>query len=249
MSGVLSVVVPCAGAGSRLGLPFPKELLPTPDGRVLLDQVFDLVAGLDARLVLVTGPDRGPTISHIHRTYPQLPVASVRQPGHAVGLFGAIRATVPFIGDRAVVLLPDQRLCQVPDPSPVRDAAQVLADGAAMCFLAAPCNDPQRIAVDGALRVDDPADTGGRLGLVRGLGDKPGLSAANAFNAVWFGFGFRREAANQVLDQLDAAQRHQLDADAFAAGPLSGAPVVPVAPFVDCGTWPSVTALWRGGME
>ncbi|WFE53021.1 NTP transferase domain-containing protein [Micromonospora sp. WMMD1155] len=243
MSGPLSVVVPCAGRGSRLGLPFPKELLPTPDGRVLLDQVVDLIAGLDVRVLLVTAADREPTIAHLHRRYPQVPVAAVRQGADTSGLSAAVRVALPFLGARTVVLLPDQRLQEMPDRSPVADADRLLRATSA-CFLASWCDDPQRIAADGALTIDRDPSQGG-MGRVQRMADKPGLEAAGGHNAVWFAFGFRREVAGPVLDQLDLAERHLLaDAD-FARGPLHAAPVIVVPPFVDCGTWPAVRDMWR----
>ncbi|WP_113705256.1 NTP transferase domain-containing protein [Nonomuraea lactucae] len=236
----LTVVVPCGGRGSRLGLPFAKELLPTPDGRVVLDAVLDLIHGLNVAVVLVVAADRAATIEHVHTTYPDLPVAAVRQRAHAPGLAGAVRSALPWTGRYTIVLLPDQFLLTPACDHPVEQAAKLLATEPA-CFLAAWEDDPVRIAADGALAVQAGEQTSPRI---RRLADKPDRPEAGLFNAVWFGYGFRDTAADEVLAQLELATEHRLPDGRFAAGPLFDAPVVIVPGFLDLGTWPAVNRLW-----
>lgn len=242
MTGPLTVVLPCAGHGSRLGLPFPKELLPTPDGRVALDATFDLLADVDAHVVLVVDAGRAATFAHVHARHAGTPAAFVRQPADTTGLCAAIRAALPWCGLRILVLLPDQILLSGPAGRPVAAAAALLGDQRA-CFLAARETDPRRIARDGALRIEQPP---GEPGTVVALADHPPLADAARFNAVWFGLGIRREAAEAALADLDLAIEHSLTPDRFAAGPLHRAGVVEVPPFTDLGTWPALRDFWAG---
>jgi hypothetical protein len=240
----LTVVLPCAGRGSRLDLPFPKELLPGPDGRVLIDHSFALLAGADVQVLLVVGADRQATIAHVARRYPAIPVAAVRQMPGPDGWIGAALSALPFVTGRALVLLPDQVLQAAPGDDPIGRADHLLQDTDA-CLLAARCADADQLAVDGALTVAYPPDGG--LGQLRRIADKPGPAATAGHNAVWFGLGFRRDAADQVLAQMQAAQDRLLDTAALRGGPLHDAPVIEVPPFLDCGTWPSAARLWHAG--
>ncbi|MGC4851868.1 NTP transferase domain-containing protein [Micromonospora sp. DT4] len=242
----LTVVLPCAGRGSRLDLPFPKELLPGPDGRVLIDHSFALLADADVQVLLVVGPDRQATISHVARRYTTIPVAAVPQLSDTDGWIGAVLSALPFVIGRALVLLPDQVLQTAPNDDPIGRADQMLHDADA-CLLAARCADADRLAVDGALTVT--YQPGGGPALLRRIADKPGAAAVAGHNAVWFGLGFRRAAADQVLAQMRAAQDRLLDMTALRGGPLHDAPVIEVPPFLDCGTWPSAARLWHAGQE
>ncbi|MFJ8478464.1 hypothetical protein [Kitasatospora sp. NPDC094011] len=244
MSAPATVVVPCAGRGSRLGLPFPKELVPAgPGGRVAIDCALQLVADAsDVRLLLVTGPDRRATVRHV-RGRCAAPVAVVEQDRALPELAGAIRSALPWCPGPVLVLLPDQVLAR---PAPgLLDAALTALAGHPVCFLAAPEDDPRRIAVDGALATAPGRLAPGGARRLTGLADKPGPDQAAGFDRVWFGFGFQPAAAGPVLDQLHAAAEHRLTGDDFRAGPLAGAPVLDCPPFTDLGTWPELTRHWK----
>ncbi|NJP95428.1 hypothetical protein HCN51_39350 [Nonomuraea sp. FMUSA5-5] len=230
----MTVIVPCAGAGTRLGLPIPKELLPIGTGRVAIDGVFDLIraARTPTRVALVVDDHRAATLAHVHQRHRDVPVAAVRQRAESPELAGALESALEWASERVLVLLPDQVL-SAPPPGFLLDEVLAALERAPACVLAAREDDPARIAMDGALCVDDTMH--GRR--VCHLVDKPGMDAAEQgrFNAVWFGLAFRREAAQQVIDQLAEA----------AEPPLGGSPVIEVPPFTDLGTWPSLLRYWK----
>ncbi|MGH3379431.1 MAG: NTP transferase domain-containing protein [Actinoallomurus sp.] len=240
MSAPATVVIPCAGRGTRLGLPFPKELLPAASGVPAIDCTLDLVRACDScvRVVLVTGSDRAATVDHV-RSRLRYPVAVVGQDPAADGLAGAVTSALPWCPGPTVVLLPDQVLTR---PAPgLLDRALEALEWAPCCFLAASEHDPERIAVDGALATE-VSDRGRR---VRALADKPGRDAAGAYDAVWFGLGFVPARAPAVIEHMAAAVEHRLEEAAFRAGPLLGAPVIECPPFTDLGTWAAYTRHWK----
>jgi hypothetical protein len=260
-----TVVLPCAGAGGRLGLPFGKELLPVGPGRVVLDVVFDLLAGHADRLkvALVVSADREPTVRHVlARHAARLPVCFLPQDPQLPELTGAVASAAAWFGPRTVVLLPDQLPTghdgggeagsagraggAGPGPAVVADpvgAALRVLDEAGFCFLAAREHDPVRLAADGALRLAD--GPGGRA-IVVDYRDKPGAGGVDGFDAVWFGYGFRREHAPAVLAAMAAAAggAERPSAPPFRSSVLYGCPVVEVGPFLDLGTWPALRGYW-----
>jgi hypothetical protein len=129
-------------------------------------------------------------------------------------------------------------------PAPrLLDRALEALERAAACFMAARESDPERIARDGALATRAVGADGGRV--VTALADKPGLDRAAEFDAVWFGLGFRAEAATAALKDLHATAEQRLDQAGFQAGPWNAARVVDCPPFFDTGTWPDLTTAWR----
>ena len=68
------VVLPCAGSGSRLGLPFPKELAPLGPGRCVIDSSLDLIrnaaADCDLSVLLMTDGERDLTVRYVRARLP-----------------------------------------------------------------------------------------------------------------------------------------------------------------------------------
>jgi len=240
MTGDVTVVLPCGGSGRRLGLPFAKELLPLGPGRTPLDATLDLLrphAGR-LRLVVVLGPQREATARHILAMAGQTPVAFIPQQPALRESTGAVLSAGPWFGERNLVLLPDQILTS-PPPDPAGQALDLLRE-APFCFLASRENDPVKISRDGALRISDTSPA--RL---MAYAEHPAAGDAAGFNAVWFGFGFRREHAIPALSLMHRAVCGEPVTPAdVAASPLAGCPVLDTGPHRDAGTWPAVLDLW-----
>jgi len=239
-----TVILPCAGSGRRLGLPFGKELLPLGPGSTPLDATLGLLLPEAARLrlVVVLGPEREATARHILRTTApsRLPVAfTCQQPGLAEST-GAVLSAQPWYSERNLVLLPDQVLTRPPGGL-VTSTLDTL-DGAPFCFLAARETDPARISSDGALAIT--ASTPARL---LDYAEHPAPAQASRFNAVWFGFGFRREHADEAVSVLHRAVTGEpVTAKELAGSPLGRCAVIDTGPYRDLGTWPAVMAHWAG---
>ncbi|MFF1678427.1 hypothetical protein ACFVYG_20610 [Streptomyces sp. NPDC058256] len=237
-----TVVLPLAGAGSRLGLPTPKELLPTGEGRVALDATVELLAphASRLRLVAVIGDGRESTVRYLRSRCTELglPLAFAFQDPGLPESTGAVLSAEPWFGPATLVLLADQVL-HTPEPEAVGDILDLIHAGHPAAFLAARESDPERLAVDGALLLDDAPDRP----RVVGFADKPGLQTAGRFNAIWFGYAVARPSAPRFLAALHHATLHRLaQPDDLTA--LLGAPVIEVGQFSDLGTWPAVTAYW-----
>lgn len=242
MKGRATVILPCAGRGSRLGLPFPKELLPLGPGRTPLDATLELILPHADRLRLVVVTDtttRQPTIAHILRAAKgRLPVAFVPQLSDLPETIGAVLSAQAWFSDRNLCLLPDQVL-DTPRDGLIPDALALL-DNAGFCFVASPETDPERLSRDGALRLNCATPP-----RVTGYAEHP-CPADAAFNAVWFAFAFRAETAPEALPLMHRAVCGTAISDVdLAASPLYGCPALTVGPYHDTGTWPAVLELWR----
>lgn len=244
-----TVIIPCAGAGSRLGLAFPKELLPVAEDRTAIDTVFDLLLPHAGRLrvLIVIDTEHGLTIRHLARYVSRIEIAFVFQQPHLPEVTGAVRSALDWAGPRSLVLLPDQVLHTPESAAGIAAAALDILVDASFCFLAATESDPDRIGTDGALRLEPGPDGKQR---VTAYADKPGTMAASGFNAVWFGYGFRRDAADAGLEVLHRSTSGEpVMPEQFAASPLAGCPALEVGPFTDIGTWTGLITQFTSVIE
>lgn len=235
------VVLPCAGKGQRLALPYPKELLALGPGRTLIDAALELVPrDREIRVVVVVRPEKVELVRYLGRYVGDLSIAFVYQSPELSECTGAIMSASPWFGDINAVLLPDEIIEPAADiPEPVISLLDALAEEP-FAFLAQLESDAVRLRAEGALRVAE--DRGGRTRAVD-LADRP-TEGVDRFNAVWTGFAFRREAATAALTILHRQITGQSVSSAeLRASPLYGAPVVPVASCTDVGTWDAVRQL------
>jgi len=233
----VTVILPCAGRGSRLGLPFPKELAPLGPGRCVIDSSLDLIreasAASDVRVLLMTDGDRRQTARYVRDHLPGIPVAEVVQDPQAQDMPDAVLRLGPWLSRSAnILLLPDVAYSCTGDPVTgiaMKAAASGFAFGAVKAS-------PDGIAAAGALRITSDR--------VEAYEDKPG--DPSGYDALWGILGF---SGGQY--GLDGLRVIAASTSRTAQGPLS-APVLRAAPvtwldgFADCGTWERYSAQFLG---
>ncbi|MGH8896509.1 MAG: NTP transferase domain-containing protein [Egibacteraceae bacterium] len=238
-----TALLPCAGTGRRLGLPYPKELLAIGPGRLLIDETLDLLhathAPLDGVVLVVDDPSR-PTVSYVTSRLADLPVCVVRQSAEGTAWTSAVHSATAWLGAQTLVLLPDQLVRPIPGTDPLRWALATLADHP-ISFLAHRQPDPTLLASDGALKIVDHYG----IPTVGDYAERPG-ARADRFDSAWVAVALRLP---ESLAALDAMHRMLTTcppvppAELRRAGIL-GAPVAYVACYQDLGTWANVRAHW-----
>jgi hypothetical protein len=228
------VVLPCAGSGSRLGLPFPKELAPLGPGRCVIDSSLDMIraCSADLRVLLMTDGDRDLTAAYVRDRLPGVPVAEVVQDPDAQDMTEAVIALEPWLGYANVLLLPDVIYGWAGDPvAEVADAA--VSYGFAMAAVKA---GPGQIRDAGALRTAN--------GRVAAFEDKP--ADPSPYEALWGMLAFT--SGNFGIDglRLVAASASRRREGPVTDPPVRGAPVTWLSGFRDCGTWDRYLAELRG---
>lgn len=234
-----TVIIPAAGIGSRLSLPFPKELVPIGPGKVAIDATFDLLRHLGDRVnvVVAVSETKLSLVSYLQRYGNDLDMAFVRQRSQNAEMTGAIRSCLPFVHERCVVLLPDQLVTPNPRlPNPVERMIDAL-DSSEATFLAVKMSDPDRLRVDGALTLR----TTGASRIVTRYVEKP-KEPGRELNAIWAALGFRRSIAERALDYMENGARSADDLAAFRQSPFHLAPAFLAASCIDIGTWPAYSA-------
>jgi hypothetical protein len=226
------VILPCAGSGRRLGLPFPKELAPLGPGRCLIDSSLDLIRGAslasDVRVILMTGGCRDLTAAYVRRNLDGVPVAEVLQDPDAADMPDAVLALEPWLGYANVLLLPD--VIYEASGDPVTEVAGK-ASGYGFAVAAAPAG-PGQIAHLGALAVEDDR--------VAAYEDKP--ADPSRYTAAWGMLGFSGSSYGTAgLSQI-AESTVRTREGPVTDPPVRGAPVIWLDGFRDCGTWDAYLA-------
>lgn len=217
----VTVILPCAGKGLRLGLPFPKELAPLGPGEAVIDSCLSLIgkSAVRARIILLDDGNRELTREYIEGKLPDIPLAVIRQHRYAGDFPEGILRLEPFLGEVNIVMLPDAVYESAGDP-----VAQ-LADLAEPGFAMAACKgDPGRISRSGALAVTQD-------NIVRAYQDKP--ENPSPYNAVWGMLGFSG-SIGMIGMRIISASTSRISS---AKEPILGCPVIWLDDFRDCGTW------------
>ncbi len=195
----VSVILPCAGSGTRFSAPYPKELHCLAPGVTVLDRSLEAVvelakSGLDVRLVVVFGPHKMDTVRYLARYAETLHLVFVYQnESLEPDLAGAIRSALPMTRGPVALVLPDI-VVSGPDSAGSLLAALRLTEFTGWGVVAAREHDPAVLRQMGALAVveEDGALT------VREATDKPADPAG--FNAFWGMVAAAEDQAHRLPD-------------------------------------------------
>lgn len=218
----VSVILPCAGQGTRFGAPYAKELHCLAPGVTILDRSLEAVvelvkSGLTVRVVVVFGPHKLDTVKYLARYAGTFQLVFVYQDDVAEpGLDGAIRCALPMTAGPVALVLPDIVVSGVGSLL----GALRRTEQAGWSVVAAEESDPGTLRQMGALTVAG----GDGVVTVEAAAEKPADPAG--FNALWGMVAVVEEEAHRLPD---VARR---DADS----PLTGAAALMVERIVNYNT-------------
>jgi hypothetical protein len=245
----ITVILPCAGSGSRLGLDTPKELYEIFPGVRLIDfsirhiQAFisacESGVSLPLKVVVVTRPWKVQVSEYVQSQLPQVEVRTVFFNERYHDWPGSIYSAAGDYSGHNIVLLPDSFLA-VSDGDPFHDSSSIpliLAltrklSFSDLVFGAVFCADPVRLRHLGALYVEEQT--------VKRFYDKPDTDF-HLYNSFWGCYGFTRSIGASLYEFMVASVSKQ-----FAPRDLS--PPVPAAAiqitgYRDLGTWSAIDAF------
>ncbi len=245
----LTVILPCAGSGSRLGLDTPKELYEIFPGVRLIDfslrhiQAFIRSFESDSlppiKVAVVTRPWKLEVAHYVQKQLPDVEVETVFFDDEYHDWPGSVYSAALNYSERNIVMLPDSFLA-MSDNDPYHDSSgiplieafnqRLTADD--LVFGAIPCSDSARLQSLGALFVEK--------GFVIRFCDKPD-GGFDLYNSFWGCYGFTQSIGSSLYQFMLASVQKQpvptSDSSLFPAA------AIPIATYSDLGTWPSITAF------
>ncbi|MFJ9209613.1 hypothetical protein [Streptomyces sp. NPDC102264] len=221
----VSVILPCAGFGTRFGAPYSKELHCLAPGVTVLDRSLEAVvelakSGLNVRLVVVFGTHKLDTVRYLARYAETFHMVFVYQDeSFGPGLDGAIRSALPMTHGPVALVLPDIVITGAGSTGSLLAALRHI-EVAGWSVIAAEERDPDTLQQMGALAVVE----GGGVMTVEAATDKP--ADPSGFNAFWGMVAVTAEEAHRLPDVVSKG----------ADSPLAGAVALMVERIVNYNT-------------
>lgn len=227
----MKIILPCAGKGTRLGLPYPKEIHLIAEQTALIDLTFkrlETYADLISEVVVIVAPEKPQIIEYLQKWRKDFYIKFIYFDETNHEWAGSILSAEREFGDKNIVFLPDSFLVGKED-LPILPTMQSQLDRHSVCFGYLPNCDANTLTSLGALKVAN--------GDVKAFCDKPLPEAAGAYNAFWTTFGFRKDIGRQLLEMMTRSiQRQAVDITAL----VGRAGCFPVEEYKDLGVWPNI---------
>ena len=230
---LITYILPCAGLGARLGLPYPKEIHRLRPGVSLIDySLSHATADTDSteKVVVVLAPGKENVATYAEcKVFDDVKVERVYFNNKYSEWPGSILSAEMHFGDRNVALLPDSVLTMRFQEVLSGQYTRAFDEGADLVFAYVGESNRQLLSNLGALYVEKSS--------VLHFCDKPAENDPMEFNAFWASFGFRGKVGAVVLDfMMRSVARQKVDLNKLGLKVKAFA----VESYVDLGTWPSI---------
>jgi len=234
----LTVILPAAGKGKRLNLPYPKEILRLNKEKALIDNSFDFFDGLprnQVEFVVVINEEKTEIVKYLAKYKSKYDISFTYQNPDEIEYTGAIKSAKHLFGENNIVLLPDT-LLTLPKGVSLAQTVQHHLDKYEFAFLFKPETDKQMLMTKGCVQLDENMR-------VLAYEDKP-LDNISKFNGYWCSFAFKKEAFDECIafmeqSTLKLGQPKLL----IEQTPIFKSKSIEVEDFKDLGTWEEITKI------
>lgn len=242
----LTIILPSAGLGERLGVNKPKELLEIYKGLPLIQFALQhmLVSlgkeCLPLKVAVVIRKGKELVVDYVRGVLPQeVEVCAVYADPRWEEWPGSIYSAREQYSELNLVLLPDSFISlsetdwqRTRDKQTLLDLAVSGLERSQVVFGTLACDDKETLSQLGAVR----RDAGGEITAFQ---DKP--SDPTGFNAFWGCFAFRSEVSETLYRFLSESVRHA-NPD-YSAQSFFPAQSFSLADYADLGTWDAIEAF------
>ena len=234
----LTVILPAAGKGTRLNLPYPKEILRLDKNQALIDYSFDYFKDYDRNsvdFVVVINEFKTDIVGYLSKYKHKYNIAFVYQNPLEKEYTGAIKSANHLFGEYNLVLLPDT-IMKLKNGNDLFELVKTSLTETGFTFLYKDEVNKDVLKTKGALYVDDQK-------IIKDYQDKP-QTDLDKFNAFWCAFAFRRRAFKSCMDFMEKSTlKQQVDSGEIEATPIYNSKAIDVEDYVDLGTWDEIKRL------
>ena len=234
----LTVILPAAGKGTRLNLPYPKEILRLDKDKALIDNSFDLFEGLgrqDVEFVVVINEDKTEIIKYLSKYKSKYNVSFTYQNPNELEYTGAIKSAKHLFGENNIVLLPDT-LLKLPKGVKLADTVHHHLMENGFTFLFKPETDEKMLMTKGCLQLTDNM-------AVLDYEDKPSNNITR-FNGYWCAFAFKKAAFDECMSFMEQStlklKKHKIIIEQTS---IFKSQAIEVEDYKDLGTWEEIGKL------
>ena len=234
----LTVILPAAGTGSRLNLPYPKEILRVDKEKALIDNSFDLFEDLgrdDVEFVVVINEEKTEIIKYLSKYKSKYNISFTYQNPKELEYTGAIKSAKHLFGENNIVLLPDTVLT-LPDGINLAHEVHAHLEDKSFAFLFKPDTNENMLNTKGCLQLD----TNQR---VLDYEDKPTQNMGR-FNGYWCAFAFKKDVFDECIEFMEQSTlKIKKPKTVIKQTKIFGSKAIRVEDYKDLGTWEEIGKL------
>ena len=230
----LTVILPCAGEGTRLSLPYPKEIHSIEKNKSLIDYSFDLFSNYgrrDVEFVVTLNENKTELIKYLSRYKSRYNISFTYFNPAEIEYTGSIKSASHLFGEKNLVLLPDTFM-KMKSSQDILDLVSDSLNETGFTFFYKRESSPDMLRTKGALCITDD--------LVQEYEDKP-QEDHSRFNAFWTAFAFRKRVFTQCIEFMEKSTlNHRQLVGEIKNTPLYNSRAIEVEDYVDLGTWDQI---------
>lgn len=234
----LTVILPAAGKGSRLNLPYPKEILRLNKDKALIDNSFNLFDSLgrnDVEFIVVINEEKTEIIKYLSKYKAQYNISFTYQNPNEFEYTGAIKSAKHLFGENNIVLLPDTILTLPEDVNFINELYNNLEERG-FTFLFKSETNEKMLNTKGCLKLD-------KNERVVDYEDKPSKNL-DRFNGYWCAFAFKKEVFDECISLMEQStlkiEKSKINIKDTL---IFESKVINVKEYLDLGTWDEVGKL------
>lgn len=235
----LTVVIPAAGKGTRLNLPYPKEILRLDKEQALIDYTFDFFRDYgrkDVKFVVVVNEEKLDVVKYLSRYKDRFNISFTFQNPAEQEYTGAIKSARHLFGKHNVVLLPDT-IMTLKEGIDLGETVVKSLQNTGFTFFYKAENDPLMLRTKGAVHVN-------KNGEVTMYEDKPQANFSR-FNGYWCSFAFTKDQFDSSIAFMEKSTLKLPQTIDFNTTPLCNSKAIEVVDYRDLGTWDEIRKLLR----
>lgn len=234
----LTVILPAAGKGTRLNLPYPKEILRFNNDKALIDNSFDLFSDVskeDIEFVVVINEEKIEIIKYLARYKSRFNISFTYQNPEEFEYTGAIKSAKHLFGKQNLVLLPDTILT-LPKNINLKAEIKTNLHDSGFTFLFKQEKNKQMLQTKGCLSLTENMR-------VLDYEDKPSYNL-DRFDGYWCAFAFHRDIFDRSMSFMEGSTLKLKNANInIEETNLFNSKIIPVEGYKDLGTWDEITKL------
>lgn len=231
----LTVILPCAGEGSRLYLPYPKEIHSIEKNKSLIDYSFDLFSNYgrrDVEFVVTLNEKKTELIKYLSRYKNRFDISFTFFNPTETEYTGSIKSARHLFGEKNLVLLPDTFL-KLKSSQDIMTLVNDSLNETGFTFFFKRETDSDMLKTKGSLLIDKDF-------LVQEYEDKP-QENFDRFNAFWTAFAFRKRVFDNCIEFMEKSTlNHRLLVGEIQNTPIYKSKAIEVDDYVDLGTWDQI---------
>lgn len=231
----LTVILPCAGEGTRLSLPYPKEIHSIEKNKSLIDYSFDLFSNYgrkDVQFVVTINENKTELVKYLSRYKTRFNISFTFFNPLETEYTGSIKSAKHLFGEKNLVLLPDTFMKLKSSNDIVKLVSDSLNETGFTFFFKRE-NDKNMLKTKGSLLIDSD-------NLVQEYEDKP-QENIERFNAFWTSFAFRKRVFDSCIEFMEKSTlNHRLLVDEIKNTSIYKSKAIEVDEYIDLGTWDQI---------